>query len=118
MSRVLDITPEHLVEVQRLLRARAPRPATVWAFGSRVLGTATAYSDLDLAIDAGRRLSWAEQADLQEAFEEAALPFRVDIVDWATVSQAFRDRVTSQRIPLMILPAIDPQAPATTRAGS
>ena len=39
-------------------------------------GRARRYSDLDLAIDAGRRLTSDEAPTLREAFEECDLPYR------------------------------------------
>ena len=76
-----------------LLRAHLPSAAAVWVFGSRATGRARRYSDLDLAIDAGRRLTIDETATLREAFEESDLPYRVDIVDWNTVNEGFRSRM-------------------------
>lgn len=104
MSGALDLRPEHLELVRSLLSAHAPRPATVWAFGSRAVGTARTYSDLDLAIDAGRPLTLAEETELAAAFEDSALPWRVDVVDWATTSDAFRRLIENQRVPLAVLP--------------
>ena len=46
---MLDITPEHLQIVRDILQKNIPR-REVWAFGSRVKGTAKRYSDLDLAV--------------------------------------------------------------------
>ena len=109
-NRALDLRPEHLALVRDLLRAHGPSPAKVWAFGSRTLGTARTYSDLDLAIDAGRPLTLAEQAELAAAFEEAALPWRVDIIDWTTTSDTFRRLIESQRVPLAILQAGEDEA--------
>ena len=105
MSGALDLRPEHLELVRSLLGARAPRPAMVWAFGSRALGTARTYSDLDLAIDAGRPLTLAEETALAAAFEDSALPWRVDVVDWATTSDVFRRLIKDQRVTLAVLPA-------------
>ncbi|MCW5699779.1 MAG: nucleotidyltransferase domain-containing protein [Rhodospirillales bacterium] len=105
MSDRLDIRPEHLAMVRSLLRAHAPSPAKVWAFGSRTLGAARTYSDLDLAIDAGRPLTLAEHADLTAAFEEAALPWRVDVVDWAATSNDFRRPIERQRVAVAVLPS-------------
>ena len=50
-------------------------------------------SDLDLAIDAGRKLSLEELNALDSAFEESDLPYKVDLVDWTTTGEAFREIV-------------------------
>jgi predicted nucleotidyltransferase len=86
---MLDITPDHLAEVCRILRMHAPG-RTVRAFGSRVQGTAKPFSDLDLAIMGTEPLDFRTYAALKDAFAESNLPFRVDVVDWATTSDTFR----------------------------
>lgn len=62
----------------------------VFLFGSRATGRARPYSDLDLAVRGPAPMGLALQAEVQEAFDESDLPFRVDIVDWALVSDTFR----------------------------
>jgi predicted nucleotidyltransferase len=81
--------PEHWRIVRDILRRHLPQ-AEVWAFGSRVTGTAKPYSDLDLAIVADQPLPLATRAALAEAFSESDLPWKVDLVDWATTGQPFR----------------------------
>lgn len=81
----------------------------VWAFGSRVKGTAKPYSDLDLAIISDRRLSLDITAGLSEAFSESDLPWRVDVLDWAATSEAFQkiiaqNHVVIQKSAIMISP--------------
>ena len=56
-----------------ILAAHLPAETRVWVFGSRATGRARRYSDLDLAIDAGRPLSLDETALLREAFTDSDL---------------------------------------------
>jgi predicted nucleotidyltransferase len=71
----------------------------VWAFGSRVKGTARASSDLDLVL-------FAEDADkpqlalLREALEESQLPFAVDTLVWKDISPEFQTHIASKFIEL------------------
>ena len=60
------------------------------AFGSRVQGNAKPFSDLDLAVMGETPLDFRQLAALKDAFAESNLPFRVDVVDWAATSEAFR----------------------------
>lgn len=69
---------------------------TVWAFGSRVKGTAKPYSDLDLAIMGEQPLSLTTHADLVEAFSQSDLVWKVDLVDWATTSETFRQIISEK----------------------
>ncbi|HEX9080610.1 MAG TPA: nucleotidyltransferase domain-containing protein [Desulfuromonadaceae bacterium] len=86
---MLDLTPEHLAEVRRILRLHVSG-RTVRAFGSRVQGTAKPFSDLDLVVMGDEPLDFRQLAALKDAFAESNLPFRVDVVEWATTGEAFR----------------------------
>ena len=95
-----DIRPEHRAIVAGILRAALPAGAQVWAFGSRATGRARPYSDLDLAIDAGRPLRLEEHAALAEAFSESDLPYKVDLVDWRRIENHFRNIIADQLVAL------------------
>lgn len=87
------------MDVRRILTEHVPDHA-VWAFGSRVQGTARGYSDLDIVIMSSEPLSLPIIADLKEAFTESDLVFKVDVVDWATTSEAFRRIIKAKKIVL------------------
>ncbi len=93
----IDISPQDWDEVYPILKKYVPE-YTVWAFGSRVKGTAKAYSDLDLAIITQQALSLKRTAELKEAFDESNLSIRVDIVDWAATSEAFRKIIERDKV--------------------
>lgn len=86
----IELSPESWGEVCRILDAIVPKHE-VWVFGSRATGTAKPYSDLDMAIIADERLPLATMADLVTAFDESDLAIKVDVVDWAATSEAFRE---------------------------
>lgn len=86
---MLELTPEQLAEVRRILLLHVPG-RTVRAFGSRVQGNAKPFSDLDLAIMGDVPLDFRQFSALKDAFAESNLPFRVDVVDWAATSEVFR----------------------------
>ncbi len=98
LSATLELLPDHRRIVLEILDAHLPRHARVCVFGSRATGRARRYSDLDLAIDAGRPLTLDEIACLTEAFRESDLPYRVDLVDWQTIDDHFREAIASERI--------------------
>lgn len=88
--------------VKAILHAHVPG-REVWAFGSRARRCAKPYSDLDLAIMGEEAISLDTLAALNEAFAESDLPWKVDVVDWARMGEAFRriverDRVVLQRV--------------------
>lgn len=86
---MIDVTKHDLSTIKAILFAHMP-PAEVRAFGSRYKWTAKNYSDLDLAIVGEHPLTLSELSELREAFESSDLPFRVDLVDWNTISPEFQ----------------------------
>ena len=86
---MIDIADRHLETIKRIL-VECVGDCEVRAFGSRGNGEATKHSDLDLAIVGPDRLKRRAKKLLREAFEESDLPFRVDVVDYNTISEAFR----------------------------
>ena len=72
---------------QAALRRHVPH-AEVRVFGSRQRGGHKSYSDLDLALigdfDNGRLSALCGE------FEEARLPYRVDVLDYQLLSAEFR----------------------------
>jgi predicted nucleotidyltransferase len=91
---MLDLRPEWLETVRRLIAAHLP-DAEVLAYGSRVNGTSHDASDLDLVArnPAGPDQPLSGVADLREAFSESSLPILVDILDWARISESFRQEI-------------------------
>jgi predicted nucleotidyltransferase len=94
---MLDLSPGDLAIVRDILRKHVP-DREVWAFGSRAKGTARRYSDLDLAIITDAPLSFKVCGDMAEDFSESDLPFRVDILDWATTRENFRRIVEMDKV--------------------
>ena len=95
--QLLDMRPDHIELVQRILRQHVPS-AEVWAFGSRAKWLARDTSDLDLCIRATAALSFEKMGTLREAFEESNLPYKVDVVDWATTSESFRKIIERDKV--------------------
>jgi type I restriction enzyme, S subunit len=94
---LLDVRADHLKIVQEILRKFVPEHE-VWAFGSRAKWLAKEYSDLDLCIVGDSALSFRTLGLLEEAFEDSDLPYKVDVVDWATTSESFRKIIERDRV--------------------
>ncbi|MFO0691314.1 MAG: nucleotidyltransferase domain-containing protein [Myxococcota bacterium] len=93
----IELRPEHWNIVRDILR-EVVSERDVWAFGSRALFRAKKHSDLDLAILGEEALSLTALAALRDAFAESDLPFRVDVVDWATTDEGFRRIIERDRV--------------------
>ncbi len=86
----VDLRPDHWTIVRDVLRLHIP-DRKVLAFGSRATWTAKDYSDLDLAILGDGILPLNIASALAAGFSESDLPFKVDLVEWASLDEAFRD---------------------------
>ena len=93
----IDIRSDHWEIVRDILQRRVPQ-FEVWAFGSRAKWTAKPYSDLDLAVITDNPLSLDIGAALADDFSESDLPWKVDVVDWATTSESFRQIIARDRV--------------------
>lgn len=95
----LQISDNEWQQVSAILQRYLPQ-YEIWAFGSRVKGNAKPYSVLDLAIISGTPLPLALLAEVVEAFSESDLPWKVDLVDWATTSERFQQVIAEQKLAL------------------
>ena len=76
----------------------APTSIEVWAYGSRVHGTAHEGSDLDLVIRTPNRdkLSLKIFLDLKEKIQESNIPIVVELFDWARLPESFHKNILAQ----------------------
>ena len=73
-------------------------PIEVWAYGSRVNGSAHTGSDLDLAVRGqnGESLPFAVYSKLLEKIQDSNIPILVDIRDFYALPQAFRKNIENE----------------------
>jgi predicted nucleotidyltransferase len=96
---LVRLSPIELAIVRGVVDAVLPG-ASVWIFGSRAAGSPRPWSDLDLLVEGKGPLTWAQRADLRDRFEASDLPFRVDVVDAASLEGVFGERVRAERVAL------------------
>ena len=95
----IAIEPHQWQELASILQAHFPG-RRIWAFGSRATGKRVRrFSDLDLAVE-GDELPLELLDALREALDESRLPFKVDIVDLATVTPEFRAHIEPEFVQL------------------
>lgn len=87
---MIEIEPRHLEIIRQILKSHLPE-YEVWIFGSRVHGERLKrFSDIDLAVVADEPLDVLRIAGVREAFSESDIPFKVDIIEWASADESFR----------------------------
>lgn len=78
-------------EIKSIIKKTYPN-AVIWAYGSRVDGTAHEGSDLDLVIkDFGQNDSYL--FELKEELKESNVPFLIDIFEFDKLPENFRKEI-------------------------
>jgi type I restriction enzyme S subunit len=93
----IDVAPGDLDTVLALLAKHVP-DREVRVFGSRATQKAKRFSDLDLAVMGDDPLPPATLTELKDDFDESALPFKVDVVEWASTPARFREVIRRQSV--------------------
>ena len=99
--RPIDILPKDLEIVHAIIGRFVPGEE-VRAFGSRASGNARRHSDLDLVIMTERPLDVVVLAKMTAAFSESPLPFKVDVLDWASLEENFRRLISEGSIVIQV----------------
>lgn len=102
MMPPIDISDDHWNILKDILQRHVP-DREIWAFGSRVKGTAKPFSDLDIAIICDVPMGIGLLAELKESFQDSVLPFKVDVVDWAATPEPFRNVISKSKVVLLDL---------------
>lgn len=66
------------------------KKSKVFIFGSRAKGKARKFSDYDIGVISRKPLNFKKISLIKGELEESDLPYRVDVVDFATVSKKFK----------------------------
>lgn len=77
-----------------------PKKDKVFIFGSRAIGDNRKFSDVDLGIISKRKLPSLLISDLEEALEESDIPYKVEVVDFSTVTKQFKNLALKKIITL------------------
>lgn len=80
---------------------KVQEPFEVWAYGSRVLGTAHEGSDLDLVVRTPNLEPLASKTlnALREAIRESNIPIWVELHDWARLPDSFQKNIEARYEP-------------------
>jgi len=62
----------------------------ILAYGSRINGKASKYSDLDIALKTTFNISLSKLAFIDEVFENSKLKFKVNILNYNNLSSSFK----------------------------
>ena len=93
-EKLIDLDREQLDLLHAILKRHIPNK-TVWAYGSRATWKAKETSDLDLAVF---DCSPMEIFHLKEELEESDLLVSVDVMDWESIPESFREHIREKYV--------------------
>jgi len=93
------LDPRDRIEIERIpAPLRSKRTGRLVLFGSRARDDARRTSDIDLAFAGPQPVPPDELALIREAFEESRIPFRVDLLDYATAPAQLRAAIDKEGV--------------------
>lgn len=93
--------PEFKKEVLRVIGTYLDlKKYKVFFFGSRVLGKGSERSDIDIGIEGPEAVPWKAMMEIKEAFEEMPILYKIDVVDFKSVSKEFYEVAKQATLPI------------------
>ena len=89
---------EHKSSIIKIITAFYP-DAKIYLFGSYARGTAKQGSDIDVAIDVGKRLNLHERQFLWNLLDALPTIQRIDLVDMHAIPDDMRESILKKGIP-------------------
>lgn len=74
--------------------------AKIYLYGSRARATAQEWSDIDIALDAGRELPQLDVGEIRDIMIELNIPYKVDIVDLnsSVLSESLKNAILRDKV--------------------
>ena len=100
MNKKIKLESKYDIMLQNILRRRLDDTnIKVYIFGSRVSGKVKPASDIDLALDGGKKLDHLKiLSELKNDFEESDIKYSVDIIDLRAIDKNFRKHINADLV--------------------
>lgn len=93
----MELEQEYKQKIIGILSVLFPN-ATIYLFGSRARSTHDKSSDIDIAIDAGKKLYHTNVGEARDMLAESNIPYCIDIVDLHSVSTEMKKQIKKEGI--------------------
>ena len=90
---MFGLEERHIHFIINILNKNINNIAKYYVFGSRSKGDYKEYSDIDIAIDSGKKIEDNVMSAIMTDFENSTLPYKVDVVDLNSVSEDFKNLI-------------------------
>ena len=100
MNKRIRLESKYDVMLRSILRQRlADTNIKVYMFGSRISGKVKPASDIDLALDGGKKLNNLKIISLlKNDFEESDIKYSVDIIDLRDTDKNFKKHIVADLV--------------------
>ena len=95
MTHAIDEKTKH--KIIAVISALIPE-AKIYLFGSRARGTNSKFSDIDIALDAGKSLPTIDVDEVKSMFKESNIMYFIDIVDFHQMTPFMQEDVIKDRV--------------------
>src|SRR5688572_6141714 len=92
-----QINPRYKAEILRAMEYHFPG-AKIILFGSRARGTHEEGADVDIAVDARKKVDRFELARARNTLDNLLIPLDIDLVDMHRISESFRDLILQEGV--------------------
>ena len=93
----MDIEEKYKNKIINVLSALFPN-AKIYLFGSRARKTNREFSDIDIALDAGRPLENVDVGEARDMLAESNIPYKIDVLDLHSVPEEMRAIIIKEKI--------------------
>ncbi len=89
--------PEIKNKIIRIIYAIIP-DVKIYLFGSRARKTASKWSDIDIALDAGKKIPLTMVDEIISIFQATNIPYKIEVVDLFQVNDDMKKAIEKERI--------------------
>lgn len=93
----MSVDPEYKKKIIRVIQALMPGVKII-LFGSRARGDHSRSSDIDIALDAGKKLRRADVGEIRDMFMESNIIHKIDVLDYHGVSKDMQEMIDKEGI--------------------
>ncbi len=92
-----EVKEESKNKIIAIISALVPE-AKIYLYGSRARGTNAEWSDIDLALDTGKKLPRLTVGELRDIMVATNIPYKVDIVDFHNITDAMQKAIMKDKV--------------------
>jgi predicted nucleotidyltransferase len=93
----MNINEQYKQKIINLIVALHPH-VKIYLFGSQATGTQVHGSDIDIALDAGKRMDRAAVGEVREVLNATDIPYKIDVVDFHFVPEKMQSMILAEGI--------------------